>query len=49
VLDHLGVNGDKETTEDITGCDFAMWQTIIAKIVDDHRDERDDIFVIVYG
>ena len=49
VLDHLGVNGDKETTEDITGCDFAWWQTLIAKIVDEHRDERDDIFVIVYG
>ena len=49
VLDHLGINGDKETTEDVTGCDFALWQSVIAIFVTRLQNERDDIFALVYG
>lgn len=49
VLDHLGVNGDQGTIEDITGCDFAFWQSVIAIFVEHLQDERSDIFAIVYG
>ena len=49
VLDHLGVNGDQETIEDVTGCDFALWQSIIALFVSRLQNERDDIFALVYG
>jgi len=49
VLDHLGVNGDKETTEDVTGCDFELWQSIIAEIVRRYQREHKEIYAIVYG
>jgi hypothetical protein len=49
VLDHLGINGDQETTEDITGCDFTLWQSIIALFVERLQNERSDIFALVYG